>query len=126
MQYRDRRVADAIRDIVADIILTKISDPGVGFVTVTRCSLSRDLRHATIYFSAMGTEEERQRSLAHLEHARGFIRHQLGLRLKMKFLPDIHFALDEILAQEQRIGKLLDELNPQPEPEPRTDDEPDN
>jgi len=119
-------VADAIRDIVADIILTKIADPGVGFVTVTRCSLSRDLRNATIYFSAMGDEEERQRSLAHLEHARGFIRHQLGLRLKMKFLPDIHFELDEILAQEQRIGKLLDELNPKPETEPQPGNEENN
>jgi|UniRef100_A0A7V3PTK7 ribosome-binding factor A len=126
MQYRERRVADAIRDIVADIILTKIADPGVGFVTVTRCSLSRDLRNATIYFSAMGDEEERQRSLAHLEHARGFIRHQLGLRLKMKFLPDIHFELDEILAQEQRIGKLLDELNPKPETEPQPGNEENN
>ncbi len=119
-------MADAIRDIVADIILTKISDPGIGFVTVTRCSLSRDLRNATVYFSAMGSKEERQRSLTRLEHARGFIRHQLGRRLKMKFLPEIHFALDEILAQEQRISKLLDELKPAPKPEPRVDDEPDN
>ncbi|MEO0009788.1 MAG: 30S ribosome-binding factor RbfA, partial [candidate division WOR-3 bacterium] len=71
MRYRERRVADAIRDIVAEIILKQISDPGVGFVTVTRCSLSRDLRNATVYFSVMGDEAERQRSLAHLEHARG-------------------------------------------------------
>ncbi|MCX7732407.1 MAG: 30S ribosome-binding factor RbfA [candidate division WOR-3 bacterium] len=110
MRYRERRVADAIRDIVAEIILKQISDPGVGFVTVTRCSLSRDLRNATVYFSVMGDDAQRQRSLAHLEHARGFIRYQLSRRLKMKFLPELHFALDEVLAQEQRINRLLDEM----------------
>ncbi len=110
MQHRDLRVADAIRDIVADIVLTKISDPKIGFVTITRCSLSRDLHNATIFFTVMGDEEQRKVSLAHLEHARGFIRHLLGRRLKLKFLPELHFEVDEILLQEQRIGKILEEL----------------
>lgn len=111
MQYRERRVADAIRDIVADIILKKVSDPKIGFVTVTRCSLSRDFKTATVYVSVLGSEEDKQRSLEHLEHARGFVRHLLSHRLKLKFLPELHFALDEILAQEQRIGELLDEMH---------------
>ncbi len=112
MRYRERRVADAIRDVVAEIVLTKLADPGIGFVTITRCSLSRDLRNATIYFSAMGDEEARQRSLAHLEHARGFIRHLLGQSLKLKFLPDIHFQIDEVLLQEERINEIINELHP--------------
>ncbi|MGQ9677837.1 MAG: 30S ribosome-binding factor RbfA [bacterium] len=110
MQHRDLRVADAIRDIVADIVLTKLSDPAIGFITITRCSLSRDLRNATVYFSVLGDNNQRQRSLAHLEHARKFIRHLLGQRLKMKFLPELHFELDEILFAEQKIGKILDQL----------------
>lgn len=110
MQHRDLRVADAIRDIVADIVLTKLSDPAIGFVTITRCSLSRDLRNATVYFSVMGDNNQRQRSLAHLEHARKFIRRLLGQRLKMKFLPELHFKLDEILLEEQKIGKILEQL----------------
>lgn len=113
MQHRDLRVADAIRDIIAEIVLTKISDPKIGFVTITRCSLSRDLRNATVFFTVMGEEQQREITLARLEHARGFIRHLLGKRLKLKFLPELHFAVDEILLQEQRIGKILDELNPE-------------
>jgi ribosome-binding factor A len=113
MQHRDRRVADAIRDIVAEIILTKISDPKIGFVTITRCSLSRDLRNATVFFSVMGDEQQRQLTLTRLEHARGFIRHHLGKRLKLRFLPELHFLFDEILMQEQRIGEILTELKPE-------------
>lgn len=117
MRYRERRVADAIRDVVAEIVLTKLSDPGIGFVTITRCSLSRDLRNATIYFSVMGNEEQRQRSLASLEHARGFIRHLLGQMLKLKFLPGIHFQLDELLLQEEHINEILNKLNSLERPE---------
>ncbi len=115
MQHRDLRVADAIRDIVADIVLTKLSDPAIGFVTITRCSLSRDLRNATVYISVMGDENQRQRSRTRLEHARRFIRRLLGQRLKLKFLPELHFELDEILIEEQRIGEILDQLNPEEE-----------
>ncbi len=114
MQHRDLRVADAIRDIVAEIVLTKLSDPAIGFVTITRCSLSRDLRHATVYFSVMGDEAQRQRSLARLEHASKFIRHLLGQRLKTKFLPELHFQVDEILLQERHIGEILDQLEEKP------------
>lgn len=121
MQYRDRRVADAIRDIVADIVLTKLADPAIGFVTITRCSLSRDLRNATVYFSVMGNEVDRQRSLARLERARKFIRRLLGQRLKMKFLPDLHFQVDEILIQEQHIGEILNHLADSEKKEPPSD-----
>lgn len=113
MHHRDLRVADAIRDIVAEIVLTKISDPKIGFVTITRCSLSRDLRNATVFFTVMGDNQQRNLTLTRLEHARGFIRHLLGRRLKLKFLPEIHFKVDELLMQEDRIGRILDELNPE-------------
>ncbi len=123
MQYRERRVADAIRDVVAEVILTKLADPRIGFVTVTRCSLSRDLRNATVYFSVLGSEEDKRRSLAHLEHARGFIKHQVAKRIKLKFMPEIHFALDEVLAKEQRIGELLNEINPAVDGDAGADDD---
>ncbi|MGQ9707614.1 MAG: 30S ribosome-binding factor RbfA [bacterium] len=125
MQHRDLRVADAIRDIVAEIILTKIADPKIGFVTITRCSLTRDLRHATVFFSVMGDEQKRNQTLVRLEHARGFIRHHLGKRLKLKFLPELHFLVDEILIQEQRIGEILQGLKPT-EPEASKSDDQDS
>jgi len=112
MQYRDKRVADAIRDAVAEIICNELSDPKLGFVTVTRCRISRDLRAARVFLSIMGNEQEQAESLKHLDRARGRIRHLVGQRLKLRYLPEITFAVDEVLAREQRIGELLDEVMP--------------
>jgi ribosome-binding factor A len=127
MQYRDRRVADAIKDTVAQIITCELSDPGIGFVTVTRCNVSQDLRHATIYLSVMGDEHRREEGLAHIRHAGSFIRRKLGQRVKLRYLPELRFALDEVLAHEHRVGELLDGIRqdsaePEPGPgEPETD-----
>lgn len=112
MQYRDRRVADAIRDLVAEIICNQLSDPKLGFVTVTRCRISRDLRVARVFVSIMGNEQARAESLEHLDRASGHIRHLVGQRLKLRYLPEISFAVDDVLAQEQRIGELLDSVLP--------------
>ncbi|MEO0085817.1 MAG: 30S ribosome-binding factor RbfA [candidate division WOR-3 bacterium] len=121
MQYRDRRVADAIRDIVAEIICNQLSDPKLGFVTITRCRITRDLRIARVFVSIMGNEQQQAESLKHLERARGHIRHLVGQRLKLRYLPEISFALDDVLAQEQRIGELLNEVLPDRNNEPDSD-----
>ncbi len=117
MQYREERVAAAIKEAVAEIILNEMSDPAIGFVTVTRCRMSRDLKNASIYLSIMGNETQKQASLAHLRHAVGFIRRQLSQRVRLRYLPQLRFALDEILAQEQRVGDILHELFPEKQTE---------
>jgi len=118
MQHRDKRVADAIRETVAEIVLNEISDPKVGFVTVTRCRITRDLRVATVFFSIMGDEKQQKEALAHLQHAKGFIRKRLGEKVKFRYLPDLHFALDEILAQEMRISEIISDMHHDEPPEP--------
>jgi ribosome-binding factor A len=85
-------------------------DPRIGFVTVTGVDLSPDLRHAKIYVSAMGTERQKKESLAALEHAAGWIRHELGQRVRMKFLPEIVFRTDSSLDYGEKIDRLLDEI----------------
>jgi ribosome-binding factor A len=111
MHHRDKRVADAIKEMVANIVVNELSDPKIGFVTVTRCSITRDLKLATVYFSIMGKEAAQKESLAHIEHARGYIRHRLGQELKLRYLPELRFALDEVLAQEMRISELISDLH---------------
>ncbi len=128
MQHRDRRVADAIKDTVAAIITCELSDPGIGFVTVTRATVSHDLRHATVYLSVMGDERRREEGLAHIRHAGGFIRRRLGQRVKLRYLPELRFALDEVLAHEIRVGELLGTIRQEPacpEPAPETEPLPD-
>lgn len=112
MQYRDRRVADAIRDTVAEIILNKLSDPALRFVTVTRCHITRDLRNATVFVSVMGDEKQSRTALEHLGHACSYVRRLVGQRLKLKFLPTLSFATDELLLQERRVSEILESLSP--------------
>jgi ribosome-binding factor A len=111
MQHRDKRVADAIKDSVANIVLSELSDPGIGFVTVTRCHISRDLKNATVYFSVMGDEATQQQSLEHLQRARGYIRRRLGQMVKFRVVPELRFALDDVLARETHINEIIYELH---------------
>jgi ribosome-binding factor A len=118
MAHRDKRVADAIRDSVAGVILNRLSDPAIGFVTVTRCRVSRDLRNATVFVSVMGSEGQRRTSLEHLERARGHIRRLVGTEVQLRYLPNLYFELDEVLAHEQHVGELIDGLKPNQDPAP--------
>ncbi|MEO0078317.1 MAG: 30S ribosome-binding factor RbfA [candidate division WOR-3 bacterium] len=111
MHHRDKRVADAIKETVAEIVVNELSDPGLGFVTVTRCHLTRDLRVATVFFSIMGDDKQQERSFAHLEHARGYVRRRLGERVRLRYLPELRFRRDDILAQEMRISQIISDLH---------------
>jgi ribosome-binding factor A len=111
MQHRDKRVADAIKETVARIILSEIADPKVGFVTVTRCHLTRDLRNATVYLSIMGSEQQQKEAFAHIEHACGYIRKLVGQRVKLRYLPELRFAVDDMLAHEMRINDIITDMH---------------
>jgi ribosome-binding factor A len=111
MQHRDKRVADAVKDTVAKIVLTELSDPKIGFVTVTRCHITRDLKNATVFFSIMGDEKTRQQSFEHLQGARGYIRRRLGQMVVFRALPELRFKLDDLLAHEMHINEIISELH---------------
>ncbi len=106
---RPERLAEQIREEVSLIIAGEVEDPRVGFATVTDVKLSADLRHAKIYVSVIGTENEVKGSLVALRHASGFIRHQLGAVLRMRHTPELHFAHDDVEVRAARIEELLSE-----------------
>lgn len=106
---RPERLAEQIKEEVSLIIAGEVEDPRVGFVTVTDVKLSPDLRHAKVYVSVIGSENEVKGSLAALRHATGFIRHQLGAVLRMRHTPELHFAYDDAEARAARIEELLSE-----------------
>lgn len=93
------------------MIFRDLKDRRVGFVTVTGVDMSPDLRHARIFVSLMGSEDEKKESLAALNHATGWIRHELGQRIRMKFLPDIVFLTDTSQDYGEHIDKLIDEIH---------------
>jgi len=93
------------------MISRDIKDHRIGFVTVTGIQMSQDLRHARIFVSMMGSESKNKESLATLNHAAGWIRHELGQRIRTKFLPDIVFLMDKSQDYGERIDRLIDEIH---------------
>src|SRR5512135_1339954 len=106
---RSERVGDLIREEVADIIMYRLKDPRIGFVTVTGVDLSADLKLAKVYVSIL-KEEEREQTLDILNSSKNFIRSALTKRLKMKFIPSIEFRLDTSIEYGFKIDKLLKEI----------------
>ncbi len=99
-----------IQHEVSLMLSRDLKDRRVGFVTVTGVRMSPDLRHARIFISAMGSEKQRKDSIDALNHAAGWIRHELGQRIRMKFLPEIVFETDSSQDYGERIDKLLDDI----------------
>ncbi len=104
---RTARVADLVKQEVSQIIQHEMKDPRVGFVTVTSVEVSIDLRHARIYFSVLGSQADLEASLEGLERARGYIRTQLGRRIKLRHVPELLFRYDESFDYAQRISNVM-------------------
>ncbi|MBA4372191.1 MAG: 30S ribosome-binding factor RbfA [Thermodesulfovibrio sp.] len=106
---RSQRVSDLLREEVADIIMYKLKDPRIGFVTVTGVDLSPDLKNAKVFVSIL-KEEEREPTLDALTSSKAFMRATLAKRLKMKFIPHLDFRLDSSIDYGFKIDKLLKEV----------------
>jgi ribosome-binding factor A len=106
-----------IQHEISMMLFRDLKDRRIGFVTITGVEMSPDLRHAKVYVSAMGTEAEKKSSLEALNHAAGWIRHELGQRIRMKFLPEIVFRTDSSQAYGEHIDHLLAETKKAPDGE---------
>ena len=104
-----RRVNETIREILADSIATELKDPRIGFVTVIAVDTSSDLRAARVYVSVLGSEEERESSLAGLRSSHGFLQGKIASAMRMKRTPTLTFEYDESVVRGARISRLLDE-----------------
>jgi ribosome-binding factor A len=109
---RTERVAEEIKEAVADIIGRGLKDPRVGFVTVTRVGLTPDLRIAHVNVGVLGDEAQRAKTLAGLKQAAGFVRRELGRRVRMRHTPELVFHYDEGLDATDRVARLLAENPP--------------
>ncbi|HLR66181.1 30S ribosome-binding factor RbfA [Virgibacillus alimentarius] len=107
---RANRVAEQMKKELGDILTRKIKDPRVGFVTVTDVEVTGDLQQAKIFISVLGNEEEKQDSLLGLAKAKGFIRSEIGKRIRLRKTPELMFEYDEAQEHGTRIEKLLRDL----------------
>jgi ribosome-binding factor A len=106
---RCERVNVLIKEEISDIILHHVKDPRIGFTTITDVNVTPDLRHATIYVSFYNTDKEQ--GLQGLKNAAGFIRSELGKRIKMKYTPKIEFKIDTSIEYGAHITEIIDMLN---------------
>ena len=106
-QLRIEKLQELIKQEMGKMLLTDLKDPRIGFVTVTDVEMTGDLRSAKIFISVMGGEEQVKNSLEGLQSALGFIRREIGQRIKIRFTPEISFALDTSLDYGDYIQKLL-------------------
>ena len=96
-----------IKEEISQIFLRELKDPRIGFVTITKVAVSDDLRVARVYYSVFGGEEQKEESHQGLESAKGYIKRELGRRVRLKYIPEIHFLFDDSLEYGEHIEELL-------------------
>lgn len=110
MHKRSDKVAEAIHELVSALLIKGLKDPRVGFVTVTGVKVTDDLHLATVYYTVVGSEEEKKATRHGLASAVGFIRKEMGKSLRMRYVPDVVFKFDESVEYGSRIDRLLKEI----------------
>jgi len=107
---RTKRIDEQLRQEIGEIIGREIADPRIGFVTITNVETTPDLSHAKVWVSVIGSTAERDAALRALGHAMPFVRHELGKRLRLRRIPELHVRADDTLERGSRVLHLLNEL----------------
>lgn len=107
---RMKRVNEACKEALGEILHSEMKDPRVGFVTVTRVEVSPDLRVAQVWVSVLGSEEDSESSLQALEKARGFLRRELGKRVRLRYTPQLVLHRDRGAETSQKVQYILHDL----------------
>jgi ribosome-binding factor A len=107
---RPEQLAEVIREEVSQLVGFELEDPRVETVTVTDVRVSENLRDATVYFTAEGTEAEKADALKALQKAAPYVRRQLGVALNLRYTPELHFVRDTVEEAATRVEALLTEI----------------
>jgi len=123
---RPDRVGEAIRDELAQLLARDVHDPGIGFITLTRVSVTPDLQIARVYYTTMGDEKAQRETDKALKRATPFLRRHLGARIRLRRVPELTFFYDASIAHTDRIEQILQDLKAEAEANPpaKNDDEP--
>ena len=116
--FRPDRVGDQIREEISTLLARgEVHDPGIGFITLTRVSVTPDLQIARVYYTMLGDDKARRETARALERATPFLRRRVGSVLRLRRVPEIEFRFDESVAHQDRIERILRDLHDHP-PEP--------
>jgi len=108
-QQRRRKVADQIRRELSDIVRTELKDPRIGLVTFTDVDISPDFAYARVYYTLLGDADARSRTDEGLSRANGFLRSEIGRRVRIHTTPELRFIYDESVERGVRLSTLIDE-----------------
>jgi ribosome-binding factor A len=106
---RLRRVADQIQKELSELLRSELKDPRVGMITLTGVEVSPDLGYAKVFFTTLGDAEALVRTQEGLARAAGFLRSELGHRLKLRVTPQVRFVHDPTVERGARLSKLIDD-----------------
>lgn len=120
---RPERLAEALKEEIAEVVGYELEDPRVESVIVTDVVVSQDLRDAKVYVLVDGNEQDIKTAMRSLQNAAGFVRQQVAMNLSLRHVPLLHFARDTAEENASRIGELLQDLTVKGELSNRTDDE---
>lgn len=118
-RMRPERVQEAIRQEISMIVMGQIKDPRIGFITITKVDLTKDLRYARIYFSVLGKNADKNKALKGLNSAKGYIKGLIAEKIKLRYMPEISFVIDNTLEHTQHIYEILNKIE---KPKEETDD----
>ncbi|MHA7963076.1 30S ribosome-binding factor RbfA [Paenibacillus sp. CAU 1782] len=110
-KIRVGRVSEQIKKELSQIIQSELKDPRIGFITVTGVETTSDLSQARIYLSVLGNDEQKEATLKALASATGFLRSELGKRMKLRHTPELLFKFDSSIEYGSRIESLLESIN---------------
>jgi ribosome-binding factor A len=110
-KFRVGRVGEQIKKELSQILQMELKDPRIGFVTVTGVDVTNDLSQATVYLSVLGDDSQKEETLKALAKAQGFIRSELGRRVRLRHTPELIFKFDTSIEYGSRIEQLLAQLN---------------
>jgi len=113
---RSEKVADLIQKEISQMLVKSIKDPRIGFVTITKVAVSEDCRVAKVYFSVAGNLAERESSVKGLDSAKGYVRRELGRRLRLRYTPEIIFQFDPSIEYAIHMEELIQSIHRGKEP----------
>ena len=107
---RPERIGEEILQELGVLLVREVKDPGVGFVTLTRAKVSPDLQLVRVYYTSIGDEKARRETQKALERATPFLRRQIGSRVRLRRVPELRFEFDKSVEHQDRIERILLDL----------------
>jgi ribosome-binding factor A len=108
---RSQRIQELLLEEISKLVQSGLKDPRIGFTTITKVEVSDNLKHAKIFVSVMGSEQEKSDTLDGLRNAKGFIRSVLGKNLYLRYLPELDFRRDDNADHVEKISRILNGLH---------------